>query len=144
MLLVLRCCCSSGVVVLFSFLRFPLRSLSFTHFVACRYENDCIFDKFEIAVSNDCEQFVTGSYNGNFHVYNIDGTLDTTLKADKFAASKQTSRYAKPGSEYGAGAGGRAEPLDISRKVLHTSWHPESNAIALTCHDSVYVYTQQK
>ncbi len=113
------------------------------HVLSASYENDCIFDKFEISMSNDGNQFVTGSYNGNFHVYNIDGSIDTTLKADKFAApQKGGGKFGKQGGSADSFSGGRAEPLDISRKVLHTAWHPESNAIAITCHDSVYVYTQ--
>eukprot|EP00750_Incisomonas_marina_P021367 INCI4331.1.p1 GENE.INCI4331.1~~INCI4331.1.p1 ORF type:complete len:462 (+),score=101.45 INCI4331.1:249-1634(+) len=101
------------------------------------YENDSIFDKFEISISPDGKQFVTGSYNGNFHIYNTDGTIDTTLKADKYGAK---SRY---GGGSNDGFTSRNEPLDISRKVLHTAWHPTSNALAITCHDSVFVYTQQ-
>jgi len=96
---------------------------------ACRYENDSIFDKFEISLSPNGKQFVTGSYNGNFHIYDIDGTLNTTLKAQKYQGAG--------GNRYGN------EALDVGRKVLHTSWHPTDNTVAITCHDSVYLYSKQ-
>mmetsp|Transcript_48003 Transcript_48003/g.71138 ORF Transcript_48003/g.71138 Transcript_48003/m.71138 type:complete len:453 (-) Transcript_48003:246-1604(-) len=93
------------------------------------YENDSIFDKFEISLSPNGKQFVTGSYNGNFHIYDIDGTLNTTLKAQKYQGAG--------GNRYGN------EALDVGRKVLHTSWHPTDNTVAITCHDSVYLYSKQ-
>jgi serine/threonine-protein phosphatase 2A regulatory subunit B len=35
------------------------------------YENDCIFDKFEVCWSHDASQFMTGSYNNLFRVTSV-------------------------------------------------------------------------
>lgn len=35
------------------------------------YENDCIFDKFECAVSGDAANVLTGSYGNMCHLYEV-------------------------------------------------------------------------
>jgi len=47
------------------------------------YENDCIFDKFECASSNDGSRFVTGSYNNNFVIHNCQDKTSVTIEALK-------------------------------------------------------------
>lgn len=37
-------------------------------------ENECIFDKFKLAVSPDSNTILTGNYNNNFHLIDVDGT----------------------------------------------------------------------
>lgn len=35
------------------------------------YENDCIFDKFECALSGDATNVLTGSYSNMCHLYEV-------------------------------------------------------------------------
>ncbi|EEQ29783.1 protein phosphatase PP2A regulatory subunit B [Microsporum canis CBS 113480] len=51
------------------------------------YENDSIFDKFEVVFSGDAQNVMTGSYNNNFMIYPTDPTKETevVLQADKTA-----------------------------------------------------------
>merc|ERR1719272_1214418 len=47
------------------------------------YENDCIFDKFECAVSGDGKNLITGGYQNFFHVYDREGNEDICIEAAK-------------------------------------------------------------
>ncbi|KAK8049104.1 hypothetical protein PG994_010834 [Apiospora phragmitis] len=51
------------------------------------YENDSIFDKFEVVFSGDAKNVMTGSYNNNFMIYPSDPEKETevVLQADKSA-----------------------------------------------------------
>ncbi|EJT46798.1 protein phosphatase 2A regulatory B subunit [Trichosporon asahii var. asahii CBS 8904] len=76
------------------------------------YENDCIFDKFECTFSGD------GSDN------------DVVLQADKsaFKAKKIGGARGKvPGKKEGL----QTEGIDFAKKILHGSWHPRENTIAI-------------
>lgn len=122
------------------------------------YENDSIFDKFEVVFSGDAENVMTGSYNNNFMIYPSDPNKETevVLQADKtaFKAKKvgvptpinsSASTNKKGGSRAGspAGAGGRmkketdADQIDFNKKILHMSWHPFEDSIAIAATNNV-------
>ena len=42
---------------------------------ARRYENDCIFDKFEHSISGDGKSIVTGTYHNHFQIYDRMGKM---------------------------------------------------------------------
>lgn len=128
------------------------------------YENDSIFDKFEVTFSGDGENVMTGSYNNNFMIYPTDPTKDTevVLQADKtaFKAKKvgvptpinsaaSTNAGRKSGSRSGspAGAGGRmrketdADQIDFNKKILHMSWHPSEDSIAIAATNNVSIFS---
>ncbi|KAI5475445.1 protein phosphatase 2 (formerly 2A), regulatory subunit B [Pseudohyphozyma bogoriensis] len=112
------------------------------------YENDCIFDKFECTFSGDGESVLSGSYNNNFHIYDREGTTDTVLQADKsaFKAKKIGGNKAKPGQK---GVKGNGKPLidvdsiDFNKKILHASWHPRENTIAIAACNNLFIYANQ-
>ncbi|RYP73755.1 hypothetical protein DL771_003468 [Monosporascus sp. 5C6A] len=124
------------------------------------YENDSIFDKFEVVFSGDTKNVMTGSYNNNFMIYPSDPEKETevVLQADKSAfkakkvgiptpinsstspsatngGKKGSSRAGSPGA--GAGQGQRmrketdADQIDFNKKILHMSWHPFEDSIAI-------------
>ncbi|KAI9788469.1 MAG: protein phosphatase 2A regulatory subunit cdc55 [Peltula sp. TS41687] len=128
------------------------------------YENDSIFDKFEVVFSGDAKNVMTGSYNNNFMIYPTDPEKETevVLQADKSAfkakkvgvptpintSSTTTSPTSSNGNRRGgsragspaggAGAqGGRmrretdADQIDFNKKILHMSWHPSEDSIAI-------------
>lgn len=126
------------------------------------YENDSIFDKFEVVFSGDAENVMTGSYNNNFMIYpsRPDQETEVILQADKsaFKAKKvgvptpmnaTTSAGAsgrKVGSRAGSPAGGPgtrmrketdADQIDFNKKILHMSWHPFEDSIAIAATNNV-------
>jgi len=136
------------------------------------YENDSIFDKFEVVFSGDAKNVMTGSYNNNFMIYPSDPERETevVLQADKsaFKAKKvgvptpinNTSTSPtnggptnkKGGSRAGspaAGAAGQqrmkketdADQIDFNKKILHMSWHPFEDSIAIAATNNVSFVT---
>ena len=120
------------------------------------YENDSIFDKFEVVFSGDAENVMTGSYNNNFMIYPTEEAKDTeiVLQADKsaFKAKKVgvptpmgKDNGKKAGSRSGspAGPGSRmkketdADQIDFNKKILHMSWHPFEDSIAIAATNNV-------
>jgi serine/threonine-protein phosphatase 2A regulatory subunit B len=110
------------------------------------YENDCIFDKFECAVSGDGTQFLTGSYQNMFTVYDNLGRQTACVEASKISPKKKTTRSRlgsltrskSKGKELGAGGSG--DDIDFSKKVLHTVWHPTEPIIACASLNHLFVY----
>ena len=126
------------------------------------YENDSIFDKFEVVFSGNAENVMTGSYNNNFMIYPSDPEQQTeiVLQADKSAfkakkvgvptpmnnAANNNSNSNKKGSRANspaAGAGSRmrretdADQIDFAKKILHMSWHPFEDSIAIAATNNV-------
>ena len=130
------------------------------------YENDSIFDKFEVVFSGDAKNVMTGSYNNNFMIYPSDPEkeMEVVLQADKSAFKakkvgvptpinlsgsangpgnkKGNSRAGSPASGIG-GQGGRmrketdADQIDFNKKILHMSWHPFEDSIAIAATNNV-------
>ena len=126
------------------------------------YENDSIFDKFEVTFSGDAKNVMTGSYNNNFMIYPSDPDKDTeiVLQADKsaFKAKKVgiptpmnagAGKDGKKGSRASSPAGGAqrmrketdADQIDFNKKILHMSWHPHEDSIAIAATNNVSFIT---
>ena len=130
------------------------------------YENDSIFDKFEVVFSGDTKNVMTGSYNNNFMIYPSDPEKETevVLQADKsaFKAKKvgiptpinsSTSPSATNGGKKGGSRAGSpsagpaqgqrmrketdADQIDFNKKILHMSWHPFEDSIAIAATNNV-------
>ena len=129
------------------------------------YENDSIFDKFEVVFSGDAKNVMTGSYNNNFMIYPSDPERETevVLQADKSAfkqkkigvptpinnppASNGGPAGKKGGSRAGSPAAGAqgarmkketdADQIDFNKKILHMSWHPFEDSIAIAATNNV-------
>lgn len=124
------------------------------------YENDSIFDKFEVVFSGDGSNVMTGSYNNNFMIYPSDPEQETevVLQADKsaFKAKKvgvptpinsaSPNGAKKGGSRAGSPAAGQgsrmrketdADQIDFNKKILHMSWHPFEDSIAIAATNNV-------
>ncbi|BGP55204.1 protein phosphatase 2A regulatory subunit cdc55 [Rhodotorula sphaerocarpa] len=126
------------------------------------YENDCIFDKFECTFSGDGKNVLSGSYNNYFHIYDTDATQDIVLQADKsaFKAKKIGGKNNKGGAGAGgaggaAGAGGKGaagagakkpivdtENIDYNKKILHASWHPREDTIAIAATNNLFLFSK--
>ncbi|KAL1406066.1 protein phosphatase 2A regulatory subunit cdc55 [Vanrija albida] len=104
------------------------------------YENDCIFDKFECTFSGDGQHVMTGSYHNYFRIYDVNGDNDVVLQADKsaFKAKKIGGARGKvPGKKEGL----QTEGIDFAKKILHGSWHPRENTIAIAATNNLFLYS---
>jgi len=106
------------------------------------YENDCIFDKFECCWSGDDGHVITGSYNNFFRTFNRVTGSDATLEACPEIATPRTVLKPKKIS-----LGGKrkkdemsADSLDFTKKILHTTWHPNDNIVAVAATNNLYVF----
>lgn len=127
------------------------------------YENDSIFDKFEVVFSGDAKNVMTGSYNNNFMIYPSEEGKDTevVLQADKSAFKAKKVGIPTPMNNAGAGAkdgkkGSRAsspvggaqrmrketdaDQIDFNKKILHMSWHPQEDSIAIAATNNVSIW----
>jgi serine/threonine-protein phosphatase 2A regulatory subunit B len=91
-------------------------------------------------------QFLTGSYSNFFHVYNLSTDTDTILQADKsaFKAKRAGSTKNKPPAqsrkmsrreEYT-----NVDTLDFGKKIIHASWHPRENTVALAATNNLFLF----
>lgn len=120
------------------------------------YENDSIFDKFEVVFSGDAKNVMTGSYNNNFMIYPsaAEEQTEVVLQADKSAFKAKKVGVPTPMNQNGAGnkkngsraaspAAGRmrketdADQIDFNKKILHMSWHPFEDSIAIAATNNV-------
>ena len=97
------------------------------------YENEAIFDKFSISSSPCGNYFLTGLFNNNFHVSDINGlnNFQFELNFNKQTVSKHIAKkfYEPLGANY-----------NFSRKVLKSAWHPTQNIVGIACLNSLFLY----
>lgn len=83
---------------------------------------------------------LTGSYHNYFRIYDTDTLNDVVLQADKSAFKAKKIGGPLPGAKAGIKNGTRVgglrdamqlETLDFNKKILHASWHPRENTIAV-------------
>jgi serine/threonine-protein phosphatase 2A regulatory subunit B len=86
---------------------------------------------------------LTGSYHNYFRIYDTDTLNDVVLQADKSAFKAKKIGGPLPGLKAGAKNGLKQnglrdamqlETLDFNKKILHASWHPKENTIAVGLH----------
>ncbi|KAI8360458.1 WD40-repeat-containing domain protein [Mortierella sp. GBAus27b] len=110
------------------------------------YENDCIFDKFECTFSGDGKNVLTGSYNNTFYIYDRNGKGDVTLQADKSAFRAKRVGSAKnkmmARTKNGKKEDISVDSIDFSKKILHASWHPNENSIAIAATNNLFIFTE--
>jgi hypothetical protein len=80
---------------------------------------------------------LTGSYHNYFRIYDTENLSDVVLQADKSAF--KVKKGAVPPGKSPAGKNGRPlreamqmDTLDFNKKILHASWHPRENTIAVS------------
>jgi serine/threonine-protein phosphatase 2A regulatory subunit B len=105
------------------------------------YENDCIFDKFECAMSQNGNFLLTGSYNNQFSVHDHTNDRSCHLDAAKSQSSSSSSKAGKRGKK-GKKSKDAINPdsLDFSKKILHTAWHPTTDVLAVGAGQNVYLF----
>ncbi|CAJ0845881.1 2890_t:CDS:2 [Entrophospora sp. SA101] len=107
------------------------------------YENDCIFDKFECTFSGDGQNVLTGSYDNYFHIYDQEGLTDISLQADKSAfKAKRVGSKSKPLRGRVKKDEINVDNIDFNKKILHASWHPNENSIAVAATNNLFIFTE--
>lgn len=119
------------------------------------YESDAIFDKFRVAASRDGRQVLTGSYNSCCKIFDTAAGTETVVELSKARPRAPVARRVRGGlglgfaaaaadeDEDGGDGGGLADldgGVDLSRKVLHASWHPHDDIVAVAGGGSLFVY----
>lgn len=82
---------------------------------------------------------LTGSYHNYFRIYDVDTLNDVVLQADKSAFKAKKIGGPLPANKLGAKNGRpgglretmAVDTLDFNKKILHASWHPRENTIAV-------------
>ncbi|KAH3765693.1 protein phosphatase 2A regulatory subunit PR55 [Pelomyxa schiedti] len=97
------------------------------------YESESIFDKFDCAINGDSSQMMTGSYGRLFRSFEINGSNDTLLHANRVQPKPTPKRVQPPTIN--------ADSLDLARKVMHLTYHPSLNLMAVTCHNNLFIFT---
>lgn len=163
------------------------------------YENDAIFDKFEVQFSGDNKSIMTGSYNNNFMIYpnavntsenkvqsiplgpkpkktkmykvkTLGGLSDDcesdymemtdneeseeeeeeeednqekiTLQADKSAFKSRKTGNSNSSKWVMNGASKLLDDdFDFKKSVLHLSWHPKENSVAIAATNNLYIFS---
>jgi len=102
------------------------------------YENDCIFDKFEVSLSADARKLVTGSYNNMFYVYDIVDDTISSIEANKnYPATNLRTEPLQQRRKV------TADSLDFSsynKRCLQVALHPKENIIAVGANNNLFLY----
>ncbi|SCV04167.1 LAME_0H16292g1_1 [Lachancea meyersii CBS 8951] len=111
------------------------------------YENDAIFDKFEVNFSGNSSSLMTGSYNNTFMIYpDVVGAKtsktppmqEIVLQADKTAFKSK-----KLGSLEQQSARNKqwGDDIDFKKSILHFSWHPRENSVAIAATNNLFIFS---
>lgn len=90
---------------------------------------------------------MTGSYSNNLQIYNCDTLGEITLQADKSAFKAKRLGSAKNKITLGNRNGGiktrrdDVDMIDFQKKILHASWHPNENSIAVAATNNLFIFT---
>ncbi|EMR11638.1 protein phosphatase PP2A regulatory subunit B [Pneumocystis murina B123] len=118
------------------------------------YENDCIFDKFECIFSGDGKNVLSGSYNNTLMIYPTD-TSNTcsnreivlhadrsAFKAKKVGGNKKLVRGVSPNLRENGGIDLiDTDNIDFNKKILHSSWHPNEDSIAVAATNNLFIFS---
>ena len=83
---------------------------------------------------------MTGSYSNTFHLYDREGKTDITLQADKSAFRSKHAGATKK-MPIARNSAANIDNMDFSKKVLHSSWHPRENTIAIAATNNLFIFT---
>lgn len=103
------------------------------------YENDAIFDKFEIAVSGNGSFFSTGSYNDMFNVNSLNNEKHDKSVEAIVNKPKITKKISFSKSKTNARPTTSGDHISYTKKILHVDIHPKTHCIAVATKHKVYM-----
>ena len=87
---------------------------------------------------------MSGSYSNYFHIYDRTSKNEYTLQADK-SAFKKRSTTAKSRISLGRQKTKKEEinpeTVDFTKKILHSSWHPQENSVAIAATNNLFLFS---
>ena len=110
------------------------------------YDNENLFDKFECNWSGDGKHVMSGSYSNYFQIFDRNSKTEVQLQADKNVFKNR----AKTAATKAKGTLGRSkskkeeinpESVDFTKKILHASWHPRENSIAVAANNNLFLFS---
>ncbi|SCU84757.1 LAFA_0D11826g1_1 [Lachancea sp. 'fantastica'] len=111
------------------------------------YENDAIFDKFEVNFSGNSSSLMTGSYNNTFMIYpDVVGAKTSKsqpMKEIVLQADKTAFKSKKLGSLEQQSARNKqwGDDIDFKKSILHFSWHPRENSVAIAATNNLFIFS---
>lgn len=114
------------------------------------YENDAIFDKFEVQFSGDSKSVMTGSYNNNFMIYENSVTPECNSETESensviLQADKSAFKTKRMGSTKRKNLSMAHkmdfDNIDFKKAILHLSWHPQENTVAIAATNNLYIFS---
>lgn len=132
--------------------RTPLRSFAVHEHLRPRlcdlYENDSIFDKFEVCASADGRQVLTGTYGNTVKVLDVVHGEETTIQlARTRPPAPRVTRAVATSDEYAMDAAASAfrdADVDYPHKILHYSWHPKLDTVAIAGLNNLHTYNARR
>ena len=113
------------------------------------YEQETIFDKFDLQLSPDSNLILTGAYNSNVHV--IDVQRGTNCAIDVRFLEKRGKNVGQMRTYRGKrlqgpllGVNGEPQKIDMGNKITLGTWHPTENIFAVGKHNSLFIYTEKR
>ena len=97
------------------------------------YENDCIFDKFDLSLSGCSNYYVSGIFDNKFHICDISGTQNLQFELN---FRKKTLYRKIPKNFYEQ----IPNNFDFNKKVLKTAWAPNTNCIVIASLNCLFFY----
>ncbi len=97
------------------------------------YEQDIIFDKFNIGLSPDGHSFVTGFYNNYFHICDLEGTRNAQFELN---FNKKTISKNIPPNYFET----LSNSFDLTKKVSKAVWNPVHECVVLASLNCLFIY----
>jgi len=101
------------------------------------YDNDCIFDKFECAMSPNGNYLLTGSYHNHFYLFDRHSKNEARAEASSLAFMKKLPFKLKPPTKK---LDFNPDIIDFNRKSLHVAWHPKEDIGAVGTENKVFLF----
>lgn len=101
------------------------------------YETDCIFDKFNVSFSPDGKRVVTGTYNNEFAIWDVNGDLVSSIDlvdADRsFDALRDIEMVVEAGVE-------NRNVIQAGKKILRCIYHPIDDSLAVVGQTGLFLF----
>eukprot|EP00347_Sterkiella_histriomuscorum_P001605 403371389 len=109
------------------------------------YQNDCIFDRFDVKISPNGRYISTGGYNDSFQIIDHEGMQHATLKCnnelERFQQNQILRSYSECGKKMSSDIWAN-QPIKFNHKIMHTSWHPFENRLAIANNSSIFLFSE--
>lgn len=107
------------------------------------FETECIFDKFRISPCWDGRRFATGTYDDQLLVVDAVAGTEQRLDLNTLAPSASVRRLSAAGTAWSP----PARPVsmtDFTKKLLHYTWHPSLDVLAVAGLSSLSLFTSPR